>query len=78
MPLKNDVMIIIGSKNSANTKRLFEISRSLNKRSYWVNSEKELKEGWFKGAKNAGITAGASTPESTTKDIIKHIRKISR
>ncbi|MBC8436665.1 MAG: 4-hydroxy-3-methylbut-2-enyl diphosphate reductase, partial [Candidatus Omnitrophica bacterium] len=39
MPLENDLMIIIGSRNSANTKRLYEISKSLNKKSYWINSE---------------------------------------
>jgi 4-hydroxy-3-methylbut-2-enyl diphosphate reductase len=76
MPLKNDVMIIIGSRNSANTKRLYEISRSLNQKSWWVNSRKEIKPAWFKGARNVGITAGASTPEDTIKDIVKYIRSI--
>lgn len=74
MPLKNDVMIIIGSKNSANTKRLYEISRSLNKKTWWVNSPKEIKPAWFKGSRSVGITAGASTPEDTIRDIVKYIR----
>lgn len=78
MPLSNDVMIIIGSKASANTKRLYEISKSLNKRSYWVQSKKGIKASYFKGAKNTGITSGASTPDSTTRMIIGHIRKITR
>ncbi len=76
MPLKNDAMIIIGSKKSANTKRLYEISRSLNKNSHWVNSKKEIKPRWLKGVKSMGITAGASTPEYTIKDIVKYIRSI--
>ena len=73
MPLENDVMIIIGSKNSANTKRLYEISHSLNKRSWWINSREEIKPRWLKGAKCVGITAGASTPENTIKDIVNYI-----
>lgn len=77
MPLDNDVMIIIGSKNSANTKRLFEISKSLNRRTYWINSKGELKKSWFKKASSAGITAGASTPESTTRSIIERIHGYS-
>lgn len=77
MPLKNDVMIIIGSRASANTKRLYEISKSLNKRSYWVQSKKDIKVKWFKDAKCVGITAGASTPDSTTKEVVKYIRKIT-
>jgi 4-hydroxy-3-methylbut-2-enyl diphosphate reductase len=76
MPLKNDVMIIIGSKNSANTKRLYEISRLLNKKTWWVSSAQEIKPGWFKGAQNIGITAGASTPEDTIRDIVKYIRSV--
>jgi len=74
MPLENDVMIIIGSSGSANTRRLYEISRSLNKKSYWVNSGKEIKKSWFSKAESAGITAGASTPESTIREVIQKIR----
>jgi 4-hydroxy-3-methylbut-2-enyl diphosphate reductase len=76
LPLKNDAMIIIGSKKSANTKRLYEISRSLNKKSYWVNSKKEINPRWLKGVKSIGITAGASTPKYTIKDIASYIRSI--
>ncbi|MDP2938904.1 MAG: 4-hydroxy-3-methylbut-2-enyl diphosphate reductase [Candidatus Omnitrophota bacterium] len=77
MPLENDVMIIIGSKTSANTKRLYEISKSLNKHSYWVQSKKEIKPLWFKDAQGIGITAGASTPDSTTKEIVEYISSMT-
>jgi len=77
MPLKNDVMIIIGSKNSANTKRLFEISKSLNSKSFWIPSKKEINTRWFAKAGNVGITAGASTPDSTIKEIAGYIKSLS-
>ena len=73
MPLKNDVMIIIGSKGSANTKRLYEISKSLNKKSYWVRTNADLSKKWFRNAKSVGITAGASTPDYTTEEVIRTI-----
>lgn len=73
MPLENDVMVVIGSKESANTKRLYEISKSLNNKTYRISSKEEIKTGWFKNAKNVGITAGASTPDSTTRAIINQI-----
>ena len=76
MPLENVVMIIIGSKTSANTRRLYEISKSLNKRSYWVQSRKDIKPEWFKGMHSVGITAGASTPDSTTQAVIAYIKQI--
>src|SRR4030042_886724 len=65
LPLENDVIIIIGSRNSANTKRLYKISKSLNKHTYWVNSKTAIRPAWFNSAKSVGVTAGASTPEGT-------------
>jgi 4-hydroxy-3-methylbut-2-enyl diphosphate reductase len=76
IPRENDVMIIIGSKNSANTKRLYQISKSLNKRSFWVSAKEEINPDWFKGAKNVGVTAGASTPDNTTQEIIAYIKQL--
>jgi 4-hydroxy-3-methylbut-2-enyl diphosphate reductase len=77
MPLHNDLMIVIGSKESANTRRLYEISSSLNKNTYLIQSSKQVKKEWFKGAKTAGITAGASTPDETTDEVIKKIKKLA-
>lgn len=77
MPLENEVMIIIGSKTSANTKRLYEISKSLNDRSYWIQSKRDIKLEWFKGVKTVGITAGASTPDDTTEEAVTYIKKIT-
>jgi len=75
MPRENDVMLIIGSKKSANTKRLYEISRSLNKKSYWCQSGRDIEPEWFKGAASVGVTAGASTPNSTIAEVLKILRK---
>ena len=76
MPLENDVMIIIGSRTSANTKRLYEISKSHNNRSYWIQSSKEVQREWFSGAKSVGIMAGASTPDHTTRQVIEIISSL--
>lgn len=77
LPLENDIMIIIGSKTSANTKRLYEISKSINKQTFWIQSKKNLQVKWFENVKKAGITAGASTPDSTTKDIVEYIKHLT-
>lgn len=76
MPLENDVMIVIGSKTSANTKRIYEIAKPLNKNSYWINSAGEIKKSWLKNARSVGITAGASTPESSINEVIRKIKTI--
>jgi len=77
LPLSNSLMIIIGSKTSANTKRIYEISRSLNKKSYWVNNAKEIKKSWFKNAESVGISAGASTPESSIRQVTARIKHLT-
>ncbi len=76
MPKHNDLMIIIGSKSSANTKRLYEISKSLNPRSYWVNSWRSIQKAWLRDAKTIGITAGASTPDDITQIIVGRIKEL--
>ena len=76
MPLQNSLMLVIGSKNSANTKRLYQLSLEINPHTYWVNTPGEIKRIWFDKAKSVGITAGASTPQSTIKAIIEKIKKM--
>lgn len=77
LPLQNDVVIVIGSRSSANTKRLYQIARALNPRSYWLESAAQIKKAWFKNAHSIGITAGASTPESATRAVTARIRQIT-
>jgi 4-hydroxy-3-methylbut-2-enyl diphosphate reductase len=75
LPLKNELMIIIGSRSSANTKRLYEISKRLNPDSHWIESINGLKEEWLKGVKTVGISAGASTPEAVTKEVVAFLKQ---
>lgn len=74
LPKANDLIIVIGSKKSANTKRLFQIAKSINKNTYWINTKDEIKRSWFRNVKSVGITAGASTPFANIKAIIEHIK----
>ncbi len=76
LPLENDVVIIIGSKTSANTNRLYQISKSLNENTYQVMSEKEIDPSWFKGAEKVGVSAGASTPDEAIERVINYLKSI--
>lgn len=69
-----DLMIVIGGKNSANTKRLYEICKE-QVRTVWIAHEDELDEHILKNVGVFGITAGASTPIDTIKRISEIIRK---
>jgi len=68
-----DVMLIIGGKNSSNTKQLFSISNDNCKDSYHIEDEKDLDFSWFKGKKLCGISAGASTPDWIIQNVIDTI-----
>jgi len=70
-----DIMLVVGGKNSSNTKQLFTISKDNCKDCFLIENEKELEKGWFKGKKVCGITAGASTPDWIIKKIIAKIRE---
>ena len=70
-----DLIIVIGGKNSANTKRLWQICKESGVDSFHIETELELKKDWFNGRKCAGITSGASTPDSMVKKITERIRR---
>jgi len=72
-----DIMIIIGGKHSGNTNRLAQISRSLNPNTYHIEKSDELDPNWFVGAKNIGVSAGASTPDWIINDVVKRIKEIT-
>jgi 4-hydroxy-3-methylbut-2-enyl diphosphate reductase len=69
-------MIIIGVKNSSNTKQLYLISKQNCKDSYLIENEKELNPEWFKNKNLCGVSAGASTPEWLIQNIINKIKRI--
>jgi len=70
-----DVMIIIGGKNSSNTKQLFNISYENCHNSYHVEDENELNAEWFRDKKHCGVTAGASTPGWIIQNVINSIKE---
>jgi 4-hydroxy-3-methylbut-2-en-1-yl diphosphate reductase len=77
MPLENDVMIIVGSFTSANTKRLTEISEELNPHTYQVQSAEDIQREWLIGARSIGVSAGASTPDRIIALVVERIRQLT-
>lgn len=75
---KADVMIIVGGKNSSNTKQLFLIAKANCVDSFLIENEKELEKSWFKDKNHCGISAGASTPEWLIEKVVARIKEISQ
>ncbi|MFI3115143.1 MAG: bifunctional 4-hydroxy-3-methylbut-2-enyl diphosphate reductase/30S ribosomal protein S1 [Clostridia bacterium] len=65
---RNDAVIVIGDVKSSNTKRLYEISKSVCENSFLIESACDLEKICIK-AEKIGITAGASTPASIIKEV---------
>ncbi|NOR57425.1 MAG: 4-hydroxy-3-methylbut-2-enyl diphosphate reductase [Sulfurimonas sp.] len=72
---KADVMIVIGGKNSSNTKQLFSISDDYCQSSYHIEDENDLDYDWFKDKTFCGISAGASTPDWIIQNVVDSIQK---
>tara|TARA_B100002052_G_scaffold153033_1_gene139522 strand:+ start:866 stop:1729 length:864 start_codon:yes stop_codon:yes gene_type:complete len=73
-----DVMIVIGSFTSANSKRLTQLALERNKRSYQVTGAKDLEISWFNKCDTVGISAGASTPDETIHEVVEKIKIIGK
>ena len=72
----HDLMIIIGSFTSANSKRLTQLSKEINPNSFQVTCSDELDHNWFKKIGSVGISAGASTPDHIIQDVKNKINNI--
>ncbi len=73
---KSDLMIVIGGRNSANTRKLYEICKHFCSNVYHIETEREIEAKWFENIRNVGITAGASTPSYMIERVYKYIESI--
>jgi len=72
---KADIMIVIGGKNSSNTKQLSSISHDHCKDSYHIEDENDIDPEWFIDKKFCGISAGASTPDWIIQNVVNFIEQ---
>lgn len=68
-----DLMIIIGGKNSSNTKKLFEIASKNCKRAICIETQNDINFCFIKDAQRIGIMAGASTPQKSIDDVCQKL-----
>ncbi|HEV3474470.1 MAG TPA: 4-hydroxy-3-methylbut-2-enyl diphosphate reductase [Actinomycetota bacterium] len=70
-----DVVLVIGSDNSSNSKRLMEVSRALGTPAYLIDDETEIDPAWVQGAQTVGVTSGASAPEWLVDRVMGWLRE---
>jgi len=71
-----DLLLVVGSQNSSNSKRLVEVGDNFGVRSYLVNDRSDVDAGWLQGIRNVGVTAGASAPEHLVQELIEFLRDL--
>ncbi len=72
-----EIMIVIGGKNSSNTKQLYSICLENCPNSYLIENETELENSWFLDKKLCGVTAGASTPDWIIQQVVDKIESFN-
>ena len=73
-----DVMLVIGGRNSANTRHLVELCSEEDVPTHHIEAASELEDEWFEGCRRVGVTAGASTPDSAVEEVVRRIQELAQ
>jgi|SRR5579864_692732 len=69
-----DVVIVVGSERSSNSKRLVQVVQErARKPAYLVDTARDIKPEWLAGKQRVGVTSGASTPTQLTREVIAYL-----
>jgi 4-hydroxy-3-methylbut-2-en-1-yl diphosphate reductase len=74
---ESDLMLVVGSRTSANSRRLFEICQSQTE-TRMVDTAAEIEAGWLAGKKSIGVTSGTSTSQETIDEVLARLHELSR
>lgn len=69
-----DIIFVVGSPNSSNSNRLREISELRSVPAYLIDGPEEILDRWLEGKACAGVTAGASAPESLVEKVVTRLK----
>jgi 4-hydroxy-3-methylbut-2-enyl diphosphate reductase len=69
-----DVVLVVGSDNSSNSKRLVEVAERQGTPAYLVDDAGEIDPAWLHGVGTVGLTAGASAPDGIVQEIVDELR----
>jgi len=72
-----DLVIVVGSPNSSNSRRLKEVAVARGVDGYLIDGPEEIQESWLKGMKRIGVSAGASAPEILVQRVVERIVLLS-
>ena len=68
------VILVLGSQNSSNSRRLREVAEMSGARAYLIEDAKKIDPAWLEDTVCVGITAGASAPEHLVQDVVAYFK----
>jgi 4-hydroxy-3-methylbut-2-en-1-yl diphosphate reductase len=71
-----DVILVVGSANSSNSRRLVEVARSAGAPAFLIDDIEDIRRPWLEGARIIGLTAGASAPESLVETVVHYLNAL--
>lgn len=72
-----DLVIVVGSERSSNSKRLVQVVQELaHKPAYLVDTARDIRPEWLEGKGRVGVTSGASTPTQLTRQVIEYLEAL--
>jgi len=69
-----NLLLVVGSQNSSNSKRLVEVGENSGVRSFLVNDWGDVNHNWLENVRNIAVTAGASAPEHLVDQLIASLK----
>jgi len=70
-----DVLLVVGAQNSSNSNRLRELAEKIGAEAHLIAGADCIQKSWLQGAKNIGVTAGASAPEVLVQDVVNRLKE---
>ena len=69
------LLLVVGSQNSSNSRRLVEVCEKMGVASYLIDDLSEVKADWLEGIETVAVTAGASAPENLVEELIESLQR---
>jgi 4-hydroxy-3-methylbut-2-enyl diphosphate reductase len=71
-----DLVLVVGSKTSSNSKRLVETARAKGRAAHLVQSPEEIEPAWLAGVKTVALSSGASAPEYLVEQTVARLKEL--
>ncbi|MBN1395813.1 MAG: 4-hydroxy-3-methylbut-2-enyl diphosphate reductase [Pirellulales bacterium] len=74
LAVESDIVLVVGSANSSNSRRLAELAQTCGVPSHLIDGPEDIDPDWFSGDQTVLVTAGASAPESIVEECVRLLR----